>query len=61
MPKKKAADEALASLEEKQSALRAEQKKLAQLQKLLATLKIDLELKLEEKEQLIKKVTTMKQ
>lgn len=55
-PKKATADAALSSLNEKQLALAAAQEKLSELQKLLLKLNDDFKKKMEEKEQLIKKV-----
>lgn len=55
-PKKELAEAALNSLHEKQMALAAAQDKLAQLQNLLIQLKNDFDMKMVEKEQLIKKV-----
>lgn len=57
MPKKKSAEDALAALEEKQLALLTEQTKLVKLQELLSKLNIEFKLKMDEKEQLIIKVT----
>jgi len=48
----------LAALKEKQLALSVAQEKLSNLQKHLFTLKYDFDKKMEEKEQLIKKVST---
>jgi len=55
-PKKEAADSALADLNEKEAELLTAQQKLSQIQKLLLKLKIDFDIKMEEKEQLVKKV-----
>lgn len=55
-PKKEAADAALASLRNKQLALANAQNTLLELQKLLIKLEIDFDKKMEEKEQLVKKV-----
>jgi len=46
----------LADLNEKEAALLTAQQKLSQIQKLLLKLKIDFDIKMEEKEQLVKKV-----
>lgn len=55
-PKKEFADAALADLKEKEIELLTAQQKLSQIQKLLLKLKIDFDIKMEEKEQLVKKV-----
>jgi len=46
----------LADLKEKETELLAAQQKLSEIQKLLLKLKIDFYIKMEEKEQLVKKV-----
>jgi len=46
----------LADLNEKEAELITAQQKLSQIQKLLLKLKIDFDIKMEEKEQLVKKV-----
>jgi len=55
-PKKESAEAALADLNEKEAELLTAQQKLSQIQKLLLKLKIDFDIKMEEKEQLVKKV-----
>lgn len=55
-PKKESADAALALLKDKQTELITAQVKLEELQNILMKLKINFDKKMEEKEQLIKKV-----
>lgn len=57
-PKKESADSALASLKEKQLALSVAQEQLAELQNILLKLKINFDSKMEEKEELVRRVNT---
>jgi len=55
-PKKESADAALSDLKQKETELLTAQQKLSDIQKLLLKLKTDFDKKMEEKEQLVKKV-----